>query len=143
MLLLLLLSFMISLYKSDQFFAWSGLTYFFSRISSHSLMQVSIDTTDVDRGPVVDNKIEIALYYIFFVVVFSFFFLNIFVALIILTFQEQGEKEQGECELDRNQVSDENIVQHSKHTRWILPWCKTNCQIIWLHFLCSYCLSSV
>lgn len=51
-----------------------------------------------------DNKIEIALFYIFFVVVFSFFFINIFVALIILTFQEQGEKDQGDCELDRNQV---------------------------------------
>ena len=67
-------------------------------------MQASIDTTEVNRGPVVDNKIEIFLFYIFFVVVFSFFFLNIFVALIILTFQEQGEKDQGDCELDRNQV---------------------------------------
>ena len=67
-------------------------------------MQASIDTTDINRGPIVDNKIEIALFYIFFVVVFSFFFINIFVALIILTFQEQGEKDQGDCELDRNQV---------------------------------------
>lgn len=69
------------------------------------LMQASIDTTEVDRGPIVDNNVQILLFYIFFVVVFSFFFLNIFVALIILTFQEQGEKDQGECELDRNQVS--------------------------------------
>ncbi|XP_068694848.1 voltage-dependent calcium channel type A subunit alpha-1-like isoform X3 [Montipora foliosa] len=68
-----------------------------------ALMQASIDTTDIDRGPIVDNNIQIALFYIFFVVVFSFFFINIFVALIILTFQEQGEKEQGDCELDRNQ----------------------------------------
>ncbi|PFX23935.1 Voltage-dependent calcium channel type A subunit alpha-1 [Stylophora pistillata] len=68
-----------------------------------ALMQASIDTTEVDRGPIVDNKVEILLFYIFFVVVFSFFFLNIFVALIILTFQEQGEKDQGECELDGNQ----------------------------------------
>ncbi|KAK3700089.1 hypothetical protein QZH41_015046, partial [Actinostola sp. cb2023] len=68
-----------------------------------ALMQASIDTTGIDRGPIVDNKIEIFLFYIFFVIVFSFFFLNIFVALIILTFQEQGEKEQGDCELDRNQ----------------------------------------
>lgn len=67
-------------------------------------MQASIDTTNIDEGPIVDNKIEIALFYIFFVVVFSFFFINIFVALIILTFQEQGEKDQGDCELDRNQV---------------------------------------
>jgi len=76
----------------------------FFLLFSFSLMQASIDTTAVDRGPIVDNKIEIALFYIFFVVVFSFFFINIFVALIILTFQEQGEKDQGDCELDRNQV---------------------------------------
>ncbi|XP_074629841.1 voltage-dependent L-type calcium channel subunit alpha-1D-like isoform X2 [Acropora palmata] len=68
-----------------------------------ALMQASIDATEVDKGPITDNKIEIALFYIFFVVVFSFFFINIFVALIILTFQEQGEKDQGDCELDRNQ----------------------------------------
>lgn len=67
-------------------------------------MQASIDATEVDEGPITNNKIEIALFYIFFVVVFSFFFINIFVALIILTFQEQGEKDQGDCELDRNQV---------------------------------------
>ena len=79
-------------------------TYLFFLMFSLRLMQASIDTTAVDRGPIVDNKIEIALFYIFFVVVFSFFFINIFVALIILTFQEQGEKDQGDCELDRNQV---------------------------------------
>ena len=45
-----------------------------------------------------------SLYYVCFVVVFSFFFLNMFVALIIVTFQEQGEKEMDGSELDRNQV---------------------------------------
>ena len=77
-------------------------------------MQASIDTTEVDHGPIVDNKIEIALFYIFFVVVFSFFFINIFVALIILTFQEQGEKEQGDCELDRNQVGCQSQLNNNK-----------------------------
>ncbi|KAK2555559.1 Voltage-dependent calcium channel type A subunit alpha-1 [Acropora cervicornis] len=75
-----------------------------------ALMQASIDATEVDKGPITDNKIEIALFYIFFVVVFSFFFINIFVALIILTFQEQGEKDQGDCELDRNQYRIWRIV---------------------------------
>ncbi|KAJ7339584.1 hypothetical protein OS493_005987 [Desmophyllum pertusum] len=97
--------------------AWEGQDYNFDNVFNAmlalftsstgegwpALMQSSIDTTKVDHGPIVDNKIEIALFYIFFVVVFSFFFINIFVALIILTFQEQGEKDQGDCELDRNQ----------------------------------------
>lgn len=65
----------------------------------------AIDSTDIDQGPVLNNQIQVALFFIFFVVIFSFFFLNIFVALIILTFQEQGEAEEGDSELDRNQVS--------------------------------------
>jgi voltage-dependent calcium channel L type alpha-1D len=63
-----------------------------------------MDTTDTDKGPVQDFNTVYAMYYVSFVVVFSFFFLNIFVALIILTFQDLGEKEISNCELDRNQV---------------------------------------
>ena len=64
----------------------------------------AIDATGIDRGPLLNNQIQVALFFIFFVIIFTFFFLNIFVALIILTFQEQGEAEEGECELERNQV---------------------------------------
>ena len=69
-------------------------------------MQHTMDVTDVDKGPIRNYNVENAFFYIAFVVVFSFFFLNIFVALVILTFQEQGEKELVNSELDRNQVSD-------------------------------------
>ena len=65
----------------------------------------AIDATGIDKGPIQNNQIQVALFFIFFVIIFSFFFLNIFVALIILTFQEQGEAEEGDCELDRNQVT--------------------------------------
>ena len=68
-------------------------------------MEKSIDSTQVDHGPIPNNKMQMALYYVTFVVVYSFFFLNIFVALIIVTFQEQGEKEITGSELDKNQVS--------------------------------------
>ena len=68
-----------------------------------SVMFAAIDATDIDKGPIVDNRPEISLFFIFFVVIMSFFFLNIFVALIILTFQEEGAKEEGDCELDRGQ----------------------------------------
>ena len=67
-------------------------------------MYHTVDVTEEDRGPIKDNQIQMSLYYVCFVVVFSFFFLNMFVALIIVTFQEQGEKEMDGCELDRNQV---------------------------------------
>lgn len=67
-------------------------------------MYHTVDATKEDQGPIKDNQIQMSLYYVCFVVVFSFFFLNMFVALIIVTFQEQGEKEMDGCELDRNQV---------------------------------------
>ncbi|XP_022780550.1 voltage-dependent N-type calcium channel subunit alpha-1B-like isoform X2 [Stylophora pistillata] len=68
-----------------------------------SAMKTTMDTTEIDKGPIHNYSPGYALYYIAFVVVFSFFFLNIFVALIILTFQEEGEREIASCELDRNQ----------------------------------------
>lgn len=68
-----------------------------------SAMQATMATTEIDKGPIPNHSPGYALYYISFVVVFSFFFLNIFVALIILTFQQEGEREIASCELDRNQ----------------------------------------
>jgi len=47
---------------------------------------------------------EMAIFYVVYFVVFPFFFINIFVALIIITFQEQGENELIDQDLDKNQV---------------------------------------
>ena len=46
-----------------------------------------------DQGPIPLFRIEMSIFYIVFFIVFPFFFVNIFVALIIITFQEQGEAE--------------------------------------------------
>jgi len=51
---------------------------------------------------------EMAIFYVVYFIVFPFFFINIFVALIIITFQEQGENELVDHELDKNQVSSNN-----------------------------------
>ena len=69
-------------------------------------MYHTVDATTEDHGPRRDNQIQMSLYYVCFFFVFCFFFLNMFVALIIVTFQEQGEKEMVGCELDRNQVTE-------------------------------------
>lgn len=63
-----------------------------------------MDATYVDYGPLPRFRIEMSIFYIVFFIVFPFFFVNIFVALIIITFQEQGEKELEEGDLDKNQV---------------------------------------
>uniref|UniRef100_A0A0N5AJK0 Voltage-dependent calcium channel type A subunit alpha-1 n=1 Tax=Syphacia muris TaxID=451379 RepID=A0A0N5AJK0_9BILA len=67
------------------------------------IRQNSIDTTEEDQGPSPFYRVEVALFYVMFFIVFPFFFVNIFVALIIITFQEQGEQELSEGDLDKNQ----------------------------------------
>ncbi|VBB31232.1 unnamed protein product, partial [Acanthocheilonema viteae] len=68
-----------------------------------SIRQNSMDTTEEDAGPLPFYRVEMALFYVMFFIVFPFFFVNIFVALIIITFQEQGEAELSEGDLDKNQ----------------------------------------
>ncbi|XP_065655750.1 probable voltage-dependent N-type calcium channel subunit alpha-1B isoform X5 [Hydra vulgaris] len=64
-------------------------------------MQHGIDSTEEHNGPIRNNKIWVSIYFLMFVVIFSFFFINVFVGMIILTFQELAAAESG-LELDRN-----------------------------------------
>ena len=59
-----------------------------------------------NQGPIPVYRIEMSIFYIVYFIVFPFFFVNIFVALIIITFQEQGEAELQEAEIDKNQVGE-------------------------------------
>lgn len=68
------------------------------------VLQHSIDATGVNRGPRPGHRLEIAVFYVVYFIVFPFFFVNIFVALIIITFQDQGQKELAEAEINKNQV---------------------------------------
>lgn len=63
-----------------------------------------MDATQEGRGPLPAYRMEMAIFYVVYFIVFPFFFVNIFVALIIITFQEQGEKELVEGDVDKNQV---------------------------------------
>ncbi|XP_071821818.1 voltage-dependent calcium channel type A subunit alpha-1-like isoform X3 [Apostichopus japonicus] len=67
------------------------------------VLKHSIDSTDEGRGPEPYNSIQNALYYVVYFIIFPFFFLNIFVALIIITFQEQGDQEYDDGDIDKNQ----------------------------------------
>ncbi|CAM1324279.1 cac (predicted) [Pycnogonum litorale] len=69
------------------------------------VLQNSMDSTYENHGPLPRYHIEMAIFYVVFFIVFPFFFVNIFVALIIITFQEQGEKDLEDGELDKNQKS--------------------------------------
>lgn len=76
--------------------------------------------THEDRGPIQNFRIEMSIFYIVYFVVFPFFFVNIFVALIIITFQEQGEAELQDGEIDKNQVHLQQIHLHSIEFKLIL-----------------------
>ncbi|XP_030243321.1 voltage-dependent calcium channel type A subunit alpha-1 isoform X26 [Drosophila navojoa] len=69
------------------------------------VLQHSMAATYEDRGPIQNFRIEMSIFYIVYFIVFPFFFVNIFVALIIITFQEQGEAELQDGEIDKNQKS--------------------------------------
>ncbi|KAL2727828.1 voltage-dependent calcium channel type A subunit alpha-1 isoform X26 [Vespula maculifrons] len=69
------------------------------------ILQHSMAATYEDQGPIQNFRIEMSIFYIVYFIVFPFFFVNIFVALIIITFQEQGEAELQDGEIDKNQKS--------------------------------------
>lgn len=69
------------------------------------ILQNSMAATYEDQGPIQNFRIEMSIFYIVYFIVFPFFFVNIFVALIIITFQEQGEAELQDGEIDKNQVT--------------------------------------
>lgn len=63
-----------------------------------------MDSYQKDKASIPNYRIEMSIYYIVYFIIFPFFFVNIFVALIIVTFQEQGEAELQEGGIDKNQV---------------------------------------
>ena len=72
---------------------------------SYSVMYNAIDSTGVNMGTVRDNYPQAALYFLVYMVVITFCLLNLFVAFVIVTFQQVGVKSYKEADLDRNQVS--------------------------------------
>lgn len=83
------------------------------------VLKNSIEATTEDQGPLPGNRMEMAIFYIVYFIVFPFFFINIFVALIIITFQEQGENELIDQELDKNQVWSNDILRVAFY--WMRP----------------------
>lgn len=86
-----------------------------------NVLQHSMDSTFEDFGPLPRFRMEMSLFYIIFFIVFPFFFVNIFVALIIITFQEQGEKELEEGEIDKNQKSCIDFAIQAKPLQRYMP----------------------
>lgn len=67
-------------------------------------MNWSIDSNKEDHGPIHNFRPIVAAYYIIYIIIIAFFMVNIFVGFVIVTFQNEGEQEYKNCELDKNQV---------------------------------------
>ncbi|KAJ6647412.1 Voltage-dependent calcium channel type A subunit alpha-1, partial [Pseudolycoriella hygida] len=85
------------------------------------VLKASMDAYQKDKASVPNYRIEMSIYYIVYFIVFPFFFVNIFVALIIVTFQEQGEAELEDGGVDKNQKSCIDFAINARPTERYIP----------------------
>ena len=69
-----------------------------------SLLYKSIDSTQENKGPIYNNRRAVFVLFVSYIVVIAFFMVNIFVGFVIVTFQNEGENEFKNVELNKNQV---------------------------------------
>ncbi|XP_072294308.1 voltage-dependent R-type calcium channel subunit alpha-1E [Eucyclogobius newberryi] len=101
------------------------------------VLQHSVDVTEEDRGPSHSNRMEMSIFYVIYFVVFPFFFVNIFVALIIITFQEQGDKMMEECTLEKNERACIDFAISAKPLTRYMPQNRHTFQYRLWHFVVS------
>jgi voltage-dependent calcium channel L type alpha-1D len=70
-----------------------------------ALLYKAIDSTKEYKGPIYNNRKAVAIFFIAYIVVIAFFMVNIFVGFVIVTFQNEGEQEFKNSNLDKNQRS--------------------------------------
>ncbi|XP_026533908.1 voltage-dependent L-type calcium channel subunit alpha-1S-like [Notechis scutatus] len=103
------LSAMMSLFTVSTFEGWPQLLY------------KAIDTHAEDMGPIYNYRMGIAIFFIIYLILIAFFMMNIFVGFIIVTFQEQGETEYKNCELNKNQRQCVQYALKARPLRCYIP----------------------
>ncbi|GCB64891.1 hypothetical protein scyTo_0011812, partial [Scyliorhinus torazame] len=101
------------------------------------VLQHSVDVTEADQGPIPGNRMEMSIFYVVYFVVFPFFFVNIFVALIIITFQEQGDKMLEESSLEKNERACIEFAISAKPLTRYMPQNRQTFQYRVWHFVVS------
>ncbi|XP_053738623.1 voltage-dependent R-type calcium channel subunit alpha-1E-like [Synchiropus splendidus] len=101
------------------------------------VLQHSTDVTEESLGPSRGNRMEMSVFYVVYFVVFPFFFVNIFVALIIITFQEQGDKMIQECSLEKNERACIDFAISAKPMTRYMPQNRQTFQYRLWHFVAS------
>uniref|UniRef100_A0A671YU90 Voltage-dependent N-type calcium channel subunit alpha n=1 Tax=Sparus aurata TaxID=8175 RepID=A0A671YU90_SPAAU len=101
------------------------------------VLKHSVDATYEDKGPTPGFRMETSIFYVVYFVVFPFFFVNIFVALIIITFQEQGDKAMSECSLEKNERACIDFAINAKPLTRYMPENKESFQYKMWKFVVS------
>ncbi|XP_068190313.1 voltage-dependent N-type calcium channel subunit alpha-1B-like isoform X2 [Antennarius striatus] len=101
------------------------------------VLKHSVDATYEDQGPNPGFRMETSIFYVVYFVVFPFFFVNIFVALIIITFQEQGDKAMSECSLEKNERACIDFAINAKPLTRYMPENKQSYQYKMWKFVVS------
>ncbi|CAD5219442.1 unnamed protein product [Bursaphelenchus okinawaensis] len=110
---------MISLFVVSTFEGWPDLLY------------VAINSNEEDKGPVYNARQAVAIFFIAFIVVIAFFMMNIFVGFVIVTFQNEGEREYENCELDKNQRKCIEFALKAKPHRRYIPRNRFQYRVWW------------
>lgn len=100
---------MLTLFTVSTFEGWPALLY------------VAIDSTVEDTGGLINNRQVVAIFFIIYIIVVAFFMVNIFVGFVIVTFQNEGEQEYKNCELDKNQRACIEFALKARPIRRYIP----------------------
>ncbi|UJR26618.1 hypothetical protein I4U23_007937 [Adineta vaga] len=95
------------------------------------LLHTAIDSKGEGEGPVYNYRPFVAPFFIAFIIVIAFFMVNIFVGFVIVTFQNEGEQEYKNCELDKNQRKCIEFALKAKPIKRYIPVHKVQSKIWW------------
>ncbi|KAL7013140.1 hypothetical protein ACKWTF_015214 [Chironomus riparius] len=110
---------MLTLFTVSTFEGWPNLLY------------VSIDSNAENYGPIHNFRPIVAAYYIVYIIIIAFFMVNIFVGFVIVTFQNEGEQEYKNCDLDKNQRNCIEFALKAKPVRRYIPKHRIQYKVWW------------
>lgn len=110
---------MLSLFTVSTFEGWPQLLY------------ISIDSNAENTGPRMNHRPVVSIFYIVYIIVIAFFMVNIFVGFVIVTFQNEGEQEYKNCELDKNQRNCIEFALKARPVRRYIPKRRLQYKVWW------------
>ncbi|CAF3533579.1 unnamed protein product [Rotaria sp. Silwood1] len=96
-----------------------------------TLLHTAIDSNGEGEGPIYNYRPFVAPFFIAFIIVIAFFMVNIFVGFVIVTFQNEGEQEYRNCELDKNQRKCIEFALKARPMKRYIPVKKVQLKIWW------------